>query len=112
MTAKKPVVSPLAQIKELENDSKLIKLCAEHLPSNYDFEIAKTVWRIRKTPNCHTVALQMPEGMTPLIFLHVLYLSEVGDGEFRMIAFRICLFCRFAFVCHQSRHSFIGIDGS
>ena len=67
MTAKKPVVSPLAQIKELENDPKLIKLCAEHLPSNYDFEIAKTVWRIRKTPNCHTVALQMPEGITSLV---------------------------------------------
>ena len=60
---KKVVVSPLAQIKELEQDPKLLKLCAEHLPNNYDFEIAKTVWRIRKTVNCTTVALQMPEGL-------------------------------------------------
>ncbi|CAG7837340.1 unnamed protein product [Allacma fusca] len=62
MDKKKPL-GPLAQIKELENDPKLLKLVAEHLPPNYDFEIAKTVWRIRKTANCQTVALQMPEGL-------------------------------------------------
>lgn len=54
--------SPLAQIKQLENDPELISLCQKYLPSNYDFEIAKTVWRIRKIPACKIVALQMPEG--------------------------------------------------
>jgi hypothetical protein len=56
------IVSPLAQIKALESDPALVDLCAKHLPPNYDFEIAKTVWRIRKIPGCSTVALQMPEG--------------------------------------------------
>jgi len=55
-------VGPLAQIKALEEDPLLSSLVAKHLPPNYDFEIAKTVWRIRRTPNCKTVALQFPEG--------------------------------------------------
>lgn len=59
---KKVIVSPLAQIKELENDPKLKSLVEQHLPPNYDFEVAKTVWRIRKTEGCKTVALQLPEG--------------------------------------------------
>ncbi len=55
-------MSPLAQIKALENDPTLLSLCQKYLPPNYDFEIAKTVWRIKKTVGCKTVALQMPEG--------------------------------------------------
>lgn len=59
---KTTTVSPLAQIKALESDPTLVALCEKFLPPNYDFEIAKTVWRIRKTAGCSTVALQMPEG--------------------------------------------------
>jgi 2-(3-amino-3-carboxypropyl)histidine synthase len=59
---KKVGVGPLAQIKALESDPALVALCRKYLPSNYDFEVAKTVWRIRKIANCRTVALQMPEG--------------------------------------------------
>ena len=35
------------------------------LPSNYNFEIAKTVWRLRgaENPKCSRVALQFPEGL-------------------------------------------------
>jgi len=33
------------------------------LPSNYNFEIPKTVWRVR-TLKARRVALQMPEGLT------------------------------------------------
>lgn len=56
-----PKQSPIAQIKLIEEETRdLIKAT---LPENYDFEIAKTVWRIRKNPNCKTVALQFPEGV-------------------------------------------------
>jgi hypothetical protein len=54
--------SPAVQIKELEQNPVLIDLCSQFLPPNYEFEIPKTVWRIQKTKNCSTVALQMPEG--------------------------------------------------
>lgn len=46
---------------EILNDKELneaIKL----LPSNYNFEIHKTVWNIKKQ-NAKRVALQMPEGL-------------------------------------------------
>lgn len=33
----------------------------EFLPENYNFEVHKTIWRIRQL-NAKTVALQMPEG--------------------------------------------------
>lgn len=35
----------------------------EFLPENYNFEVHKTIWRIRQL-NAKTVALQMPEGCT------------------------------------------------
>jgi len=60
---RKSGISTLNEIKVIENDPTLIHLIT-NLPENYDFEIAKTVWRIRKIPNCSTVALQMPEGLT------------------------------------------------
>uniref|UniRef100_A0A1I7XTV4 2-(3-amino-3-carboxypropyl)histidine synthase n=1 Tax=Heterorhabditis bacteriophora TaxID=37862 RepID=A0A1I7XTV4_HETBA len=39
----------------LQNDMKI-------LPSNYSFEIPKTIWKIRST-NSKYVALQFPEGL-------------------------------------------------
>lgn len=46
---------------ELENDPKL-KLAIEVLPKNYNFEIAKTIWRVREAKAQH-IALQFPEGL-------------------------------------------------
>lgn len=40
------------------------------LPSNYNFEIHKTIWRIREL-KAKRVALQMPEGMANLLIVVV-----------------------------------------
>lgn len=45
---------------ELLNDPLLNRAC-EALPQNYNFEIHKTIWRIRSV-GAKRVALQMPEG--------------------------------------------------
>ena len=45
---------------EILNDPFLISE-VEKLPKNYNFEVAKTVWRIKQM-EARTVALQMPEG--------------------------------------------------
>ena len=47
---------------EITNDPELIR-DASVLPSNYNFEIPKTIWRIR-TLKSKRVALQLPEGLT------------------------------------------------
>lgn len=47
---------------ELLNDPLLNRAC-EALPQNYNFEIHKTIWRIRSL-KAKRVALQLPEGLT------------------------------------------------
>uniref|UniRef100_K3WYL2 2-(3-amino-3-carboxypropyl)histidine synthase subunit 1 n=1 Tax=Globisporangium ultimum (strain ATCC 200006 / CBS 805.95 / DAOM BR144) TaxID=431595 RepID=K3WYL2_GLOUD len=47
--------------EDIQNDSELTK-AMEQLPWNYNFEIRKTVWRIRQA-NSKRVALQFPEGL-------------------------------------------------
>ncbi|KAL5102824.1 hypothetical protein TcWFU_002295 [Taenia crassiceps] len=54
--------SPFKIPDELLNDSVLAKIIQNHLPSNYNFEIHKTIWRIRCL-KAKCVALQMPEGL-------------------------------------------------
>ncbi|KAF9363304.1 Diphthamide biosynthesis protein 1 [Mortierella sp. NVP85] len=46
---------------EILNDAKL-NLAIEQLPANYNFEIHKTVWSVRKA-EARKVALQFPEGL-------------------------------------------------
>lgn len=46
---------------EISNDPELIKAMSV-LPQNYNFEIPKTIWRIKKC-NAKCVALQFPEGL-------------------------------------------------
>lgn len=59
----KPKVRSLNKIPDdLLNDPLLNRACAA-LPENYNFEIHKTIWRIRSTA-AKRVALQMPEGLT------------------------------------------------
>ncbi|XP_061722905.1 2-(3-amino-3-carboxypropyl)histidine synthase subunit 1 [Cydia pomonella] len=59
----KPNVRSLNKIpEELLNDPLLNRAC-ESLPQNYNFEIHKTIWRIRSVA-AKRVALQLPEGLT------------------------------------------------
>lgn len=65
----KPKVRSLNKIPDdLLNDPLLNRACAA-LPENYNFEIHKTIWRIRSTA-AKRVALQMPEGMVHFILFH------------------------------------------
>lgn len=48
--------------KEILEDPQLIQDCLV-LPSNYNFEVPKTIWRI-KSLEAKRVALQLPEGLT------------------------------------------------
>ena len=48
--------------EDILNDPEL-KLAMEVLPDNYNLEIPKTIWRIRRD-EFKRVALQMPEGLT------------------------------------------------
>lgn len=43
----------------------------DQLPSNYNFEIHKSIWRIKKT-NAKRIALQFPEGL-------LLYACTIAD---------------------------------
>ncbi|AOW07548.1 Diphthamide biosynthesis protein 1 [Yarrowia lipolytica] len=47
---------------EILNDEELNEVIATTLPKNYNFEIHKSIWHIRKN-NCKKIALQMPEGL-------------------------------------------------
>ncbi|XP_050667273.1 2-(3-amino-3-carboxypropyl)histidine synthase subunit 1 [Leptidea sinapis] len=59
----KPNVRSVNKIPdELLNDPLINRAC-EALPSNYNFEIHKTIWRIR-TLGSKRIALQLPEGLT------------------------------------------------
>ncbi|CAB3401396.1 unnamed protein product [Caenorhabditis bovis] len=49
------------QIEEIAADPNLIE-DLKSLPANYNFEIAKTIWKIRSTDSKY-VALQFPEGL-------------------------------------------------
>ena len=59
-TAGKKVIGNRIPAEILE-DPKLIQ-DMQVLPSNYNFEIPKTIWRV-KTLQAKRVALQLPEGM-------------------------------------------------
>lgn len=59
----------LNQVPEkITKDPELVR-SLEQLPKNYDFQVAKTVWRLQKA-NAKRVALQLPEGL--LMFACVL----------------------------------------
>jgi len=49
------------QIEDISQDENIQK-DIQVLPKNYNFEIPKTIWKIRTTNSC-TVALQFPEGL-------------------------------------------------
>lgn len=47
---------------EILEDQELNNAIAAHLPSSYEFEVHRTVWRLRRCAARH-VGLQMPEGL-------------------------------------------------
>uniref|UniRef100_A0A915APR7 2-(3-amino-3-carboxypropyl)histidine synthase subunit 1 n=1 Tax=Parascaris univalens TaxID=6257 RepID=A0A915APR7_PARUN len=55
------VVAQRQQIDEISSD-RCLQRDLQILPSNYNFEIAKTIWKIR-TAKSKCVALQFPEGL-------------------------------------------------
>lgn len=59
----KPAPAPVSQIPpEITNNATLNLAIASLLPSNYSFEVHKTIWHIQKF-NVQRVALQLPEGL-------------------------------------------------
>lgn len=61
----KKVFKPKARINRIPQsllDDPLLQKAIERLPSNYNFELYKTIWRIREM-KAKRVALQMPEGL-------------------------------------------------
>ncbi|KAI5725776.1 hypothetical protein M8J77_019992 [Diaphorina citri] len=57
-----PNIKSINKIPEAILNNPKLKKAIEDLPSNYDFEIYKTVWRIQQL-KAKRVALQMPEGL-------------------------------------------------
>eukprot|EP00045_Choanoeca_perplexa_P015474 m.195356 g.195356 ORF g.195356 m.195356 type:complete len:455 (-) comp17002_c0_seq7:2702-4066(-) len=64
MSSSKPHVATQQVPDEILNNQELQKAISD-LPTNYNFEIPKTIWRLQQK-DAKTVALQMPEGL--LIF--------------------------------------------
>lgn len=60
---KKQVSTFSASIPDHILNNKSLQDYIKKIPSNYNFEIEKTVWRIQES-NAKCVALQMPEGLT------------------------------------------------
>ena len=58
-----PNISANCSIPEEVTDDSFLLNEIKKLPSNYNFEIPKTIWRIKEL-KVKTVALQMPEGLT------------------------------------------------
>lgn len=65
---------------ELLNDPVLNRAC-ETLPSNYNFEVHKTIWRI-KSLGSKRVALQFPEGKPTVYFLKSLSIVYIANYHY------------------------------
>ena len=65
------------------------------LPQNYNFEIPKTIWRI-KTLDAKRVALQLPEGLT-------LYATTIADIIGKKMPYKILLCTSFLRVKRNSK---------
>lgn len=89
--------------QEILNDP-LIKEAMSGLPSNYNFEIPKTIWRIRET-KAKRVALQMPEGLllfAPMISDIIQTFTEADTVIMGDVTYgRILLDYHFNISCHK-----------
>lgn len=74
--------------KELLEDEFLNSLIHESLPRNYNFEVHKTIWKIKQT-NSKMVLLQLPEGLIRfgpvLVDIMMAYFSENHRRDIKFI---------------------------
>lgn len=62
----KAPIKSVNKIPEEITKNELLNAACEILPKNYNYEIHKTIWRIKQL-NSKLVALQMPEGKVLLL---------------------------------------------
>ena len=62
----------VAQIPTSISEDPALLQALEALPANYNFEVPKTIWRLKQMGEGTTVALQMPEGL-------LLYACVIAD---------------------------------
>lgn len=76
----RPAVKTVSRIPdEILNNERLIE-AIKALPSNYDLEVPKTIWRIKQL-NARRVALQMPEGLLMFAVTICDIIEEFTDAE-------------------------------
>ncbi|VDM36262.1 unnamed protein product [Hydatigera taeniaeformis] len=68
---------------ELLNDPILAKIIQTHLPNNYNFEVHKTIWRIRCL-KAKCVALQMPEGLLRFATILSEIFKRFGSASYKI----------------------------
>lgn len=75
-------INPRLIKQQIEEYSKIpsLKKDLEMLPTNYNFEIAKTIWKI-KTTNSKLVGLQFPEGLLMYACLITDILRKYTDAD-------------------------------
>ncbi|WPK23292.1 hypothetical protein PUMCH_000527 [Australozyma saopauloensis] len=79
-TQKRPIRRALNQIPQEILEDKDLNEAIKLLPSNYNFEIHKCIWNIRKN-NATRVALQMPEGLLIYSMIVADILEQFGNVE-------------------------------
>ncbi|KAI8040957.1 hypothetical protein M5D96_005206 [Drosophila gunungcola] len=73
----KKVFKPKARINRIPQellDDPLLQQAIDRLPSNYNFEMHKTIWRIREM-KAKRVALQLPEGL----LMYAMVISDIVE---------------------------------
>lgn len=81
--ARKVFKAPIKTVNKIPDEllnNKKLQAAIDGLPTNYNFEVHKTIWRIRQTSS-KKVALQMPEGL--LMFSTTIsdIISEFTDAD-------------------------------
>lgn len=79
-TQKRPIRRALNQVPPEILEDKELNDAIKLLPSNYNFEIHKCIWNIRKN-NATRVALQMPEGLLIYSMIVADILEQFGNVE-------------------------------
>lgn len=74
----KPNIRSLNKIPDDLLNDPLINRACETLPQNYNFEIHKTIWRIRSLGS-KRVALQLPEGLFTFYFTYINFKLHIYD---------------------------------
>ncbi|XP_018332745.1 2-(3-amino-3-carboxypropyl)histidine synthase subunit 1-like [Agrilus planipennis] len=81
--AQRKIFTPIRKISKVPEQllkNEKLKAAISKLPKNYNFEIAKSVWRIQEA-NATLVALQMPEGLLMFATTIADIISEFTQAE-------------------------------